>query len=411
MEHIQLTKLKVACEKLSCNAVFVTSCLILLVAPFFQPDTAFLWGVPHIVGIYFYARTLSMAAIFTLFICFARRDIFSLLALALSFIVLVSCAINEGDLRFWFDDWAMITSAVLLVAWGSRRHLKELLWAVMVVATVLSVCDIVSYFLFPAGIYGPEETRLDHFFFGHRNAIFNLVIPAAGCSLLLDALNAKRVSPRPIVLALMGLFQVFWNYSATTSVAMIFIIALVVLFQWRMPRRLLNGLTVAVGGVGVFLVLVIFRLQDACAVFITQVLGRSVTFTGRTYVWDRAIDLAAQEPLHTLLGFGPGANAVDLLSFNGLTYYHTHNEVLWLWFTGGIMALVVALAMVALVVKSLYQTRASYVTAVLVAVTSGLAVILLMEISEGFCTPFFLALAYYVPKIRANKAADNGVVS
>ena len=376
----------------------IVAFFIILIAPFFQPDTVSVWGIPYASDIYFYGRILSGFVALALFLSSSQWDIFSLLAIALAAVMLLSCIANNGDLRIWFNNWAVIAAITLLVAYGVKSHLKEMLWAVVIVATALSLIDIASFFLFPDGIYGPKETRLDHFFFGHRNAAFNLIFASTGSSLLIDALMGKRVSWRTILLTGMGLFQLLWNYSATSCVALLLSILLVALCQWRLPRRLVNGLTAAIYGLGSFLVLVVFRVQDVFSPFITQVLNRTVTFTGRTYVWDKAIELVTNDPLHAFLGYGPMSNAANLLNSNGWTYYHTHNEVLWLLFTGGLVALALAGFAFALIVSSLYRDRKSYPVTILVAILIGLMTILLMEISEGFCVPYFLALSYYLPR-------------
>lgn len=379
----------------------VTLLLMLICIPFFEPGSLGSWGTPHLAGLFYYWKIASAFAVFFLFLFTAEKERFSSVALCLSFTILLSCSLNDGGVKTWFEDWAMFSAAILLVSSTYKCHLRELLLAVLVISTAIALCNLVSIFLYPNGVYDSGGAKQDHFFYGHRNKFFHFVIPSVGCSLLLDYLSGRHCSIRTILLALLGGSQFLLCYSATSCLAAIVAIALLLacLIQLKTRRKPFNGLSVLVTIALIFLAVVVLRMQDLAAPFIVEVLDKTTTFTGRTIVWDRTISL--MDDNHMLLGYG--TNAVRLLSFNGLVYYHTHNEMLWVWFVGGYAALLLFSLLLVFSAWSLFKARDTPLAALLTPIFACFLVIMLMEISECFAFPFFLGLFFYLPKIASRE--------
>lgn len=190
-------------------------------------------------------------------------------------------------------------------------------------------------------------------------------------------------------------------YSATSCLASG--IAILLFFacavQRKMPHKPFNGLSVLLVFALAFVAIVVLRMQDTFASFIVGVLDKATTFTGRTFVWDRTISLMDGD--HMLFGYG--TNSVNLLSYGNLVYYHTHNEILWVWFVGGCAALLLFSLLLSCSAWSLYKARGTYLAALLTPIFACFLVIMLMEISECFAFPFFLGLFFYLPKIAREK--------
>lgn len=89
-------------------------------------------------------------------------------------------------------------------------------------------------------------------------------------------------------------------------------------------------------GVIAFFSIVIFRIAEYFSDFIINVLGKDITFTGRTILWDQALLLIAKRPV-----CGYGVYDYDLLvsAANGQAY-SAHDTVLQLMLMGGLISLI-----------------------------------------------------------------------
>ena len=83
--------------------------------------------------------------------------------------------------------------------------------------------------------------------------------------------------------------------------------------------------------VGTFLI-TILRIQTYFADFIIGVLGKDLTMTGRTYLWDYAISSIKENPI-----IGIGATGRTVLGINDHYYPHPHCMLLDFLYKGGII--------------------------------------------------------------------------
>lgn len=85
-----------------------------------------------------------------------------------------------------------------------------------------------------------------------------------------------------------------------------------------------------------FLSIVIFRVTDKFSELIVNVIGKDITFTGRTILWDQAMLLIAKKPV-----WGYGVYDYNLLisTANGQAY-SAHDTVLQMMLMGGIVSLI-----------------------------------------------------------------------
>lgn len=215
-----------------------------LLIPFFEP-TGFIRGVvPEVAGLFKVWRVATVAALVCLCIRHGSKDAFSLIAIAITALMFLSTLINEGAGRTWiyvqcFYDWAPLLVSVLLVNYAYRDRMTELLWAILVVTGVLSICNTISVLGWPQGVV--TGTREPSNFYGHKNASIDLALPSVGCSLLLDAQRGRRCSARSVALFAIGLVQCIVSYSATSVVALALFPVLFVAVQFRKTRPAVNG--------------------------------------------------------------------------------------------------------------------------------------------------------------------------
>lgn len=144
------------------------------------------------------------------------------------------------------------------------------------------------------------------------------------------------------ILYLMMLATMVYVLSGNGIICLTVFLAYIYLVDKGKLKRLINARTALICGAVLYILIVFLRTTSFASSFINQYLGKDMTFTGRTLLWDRAMVLISQQPL-----FGYGVYDYDLLisSANGQAY-SAHNTVLQMMLMGGITVLITFMLLV-----------------------------------------------------------------
>ena len=180
--------------------------------------------------------------------------------------------------------------------------------------------------------------------------------------------------------------------SMTSLVSLLLLIIFCCLPGIKFPRFCVTGLLCVIV---LFQVLVCFNgkgieSNETATWFIVDVLGKDITFTYRTDMWDAAMRLFASSPF-TGYGF-PSADwyASNLSSFA----IGPHNLVLGLMIYGGIPGVVIFVMLLLYTVLQIQKVKDRYAT----SLYATIAVLLLMSLMEIYSIPivfFIIVLTYY----------------
>lgn len=372
----------------------LTGCVALVFALMLKPDapvTLAFFGLPPLFSQSTWNVIIVALALVGLLVYMRKvgLDVFGGCAVGFVAIIFLSTMYNNGDLALWATQLLPCLFAVLIVAALAREYGRNLLQGMFIAASFYLVCNLV-FLLRQSEII--SFNAMDDLFTGYRNGTFHTAIPAFGCSILLDARSGKRFSIRSLTVYLLALFEMIVGYSATSVCAFAFLGFIVFLVQFRRVRSLLNGAVLASTYIALFMGLVILRVQDGLGFFIEGVLGRSLTFTGRTAIWDRALELLTGNAL--VAGYGMPYN-LTVMTSGGERAFYAHNDFLHIGLLGGVGALAIIVVLIVLAARGLFLCRreigAAYVSAILFA----FAIIGLMESVLCVGAAFFLAVAYY----------------
>ena len=177
-------------------------------------------------------------------------------------------------------------------------------------------------------------------------------------------------------------------------------------FYERRLQILFNFTTSFAVGVGLFFSIVLFRLQNLFAFFIEGVLHKGLSFTGRTDIWDKAIEMILESPF---LGYGI-AQSGKVYRLSKGKYYHAHNAFLEILVEGGVFALIAFLMMLERAGRQLLIHRRHPYACLLSAGLMAVGVMTTMEPfldSNGLLIYGLVFLGYYVERlIRARDMAQ-----
>ena len=175
-----------------------------------------------------------------------------------------------------------------------------------------------------------------HGMFIHKNTMAPFLIFAGLTIIYLDKTNWRKVlSLGAIIVMLIG------SQSGTGLSALLFVMALLVWFRAYRRTQGRSATTFVMASFSVAIVALIAAALSLSA--ITSAYGKDLTFSGRTDIWNAALNAALESPW---LGYGQGgvywnANSVTRTIWNevGFTIPHSHSGALDVWLTLGAVGL------------------------------------------------------------------------
>lgn len=140
---------------------------------------------------------------------------------------------------------------------------------------------------------------------------------------------------------------------------------------------------------------VFLRIQKYFSYIIEVILKKSITFTGRTEIWDLSFRMIKRSPI-----FGYGVYEGNGLIWWNNGYYYSHNGILEVMLQGGVVALIVFIVLFIIAAVPLYKYRNHYVSGI---ISSGIFAVLIIMLAEAQITSIWLfgllCIATCVPQI------------
>lgn len=368
----------------------ITFLVIVCLVPLFEPRSiAYVPSLTILNPIYTAGKILSGCIVLAMLLKSKVINAFSASVVVLSLVVLVSTVLNGQNAREWLSEYVSFCLIALLIVAMFRDHRKAVLRGVQVVTSALLLLNMISMLVYPEGMYAQTgAAQYNNYFWGHRNNTYMLVLPAVISSLLLDRERGKRIGVVSVMIFACGFFEVVYRFSATSFLAMLLFSLGLLLVQSKRIRGKLNLFTYCGAYVIAFVAVVILRLQEHFSAFFEDFLGRSVTLTGRTTIWDYVFQLMQGD--HAGLGYG--LLSKRLLQAINPQYSHAHNMLLDVWFCGGYIAVIVFAVILFVVAKRLYSKRSDMSAAI---IALGIGCLLLVGITERTsCEALYVLLAY-----------------
>lgn len=387
-----------------------------------KPVPSYVLGYFGIVGISFKMDLLILSVVMvTVFVCAGvkvarerRADPFLIALTVLVGIVFVSSLLFPGEGEFgtivrgellpgpavlsWYIDWMPLVSTVLIVYAFHADYPKDLVWSFFL------ACLCFLFFNFHLlGLQGISGFgKAENLFFGYRNVIFRVTIPAFACSLIIACGRSRIWALLPISVYLACLYQTLVAYSATSLCAFLAMGLLSVTMFWKGCRKFLNAATYGVAYIIAFVAIVILRLHNGLNSLLGPVFQKNFsTFTGRTYIWDAAFEHLQGSRL--LTGYGMDS-IYHVLDVNGRFFKHAHNEILNILLEGGVFALAALVVLFALSCSVLYKRRNAASSAAFAVGLAGFLVIALTEVGVCCGLFFLLSMSYYWSKPKQRDA-------
>lgn len=291
-------------------------------------------------------------------------------------------------------EWLLLTANVIgicmLMEMSLETDARTLLKCMFWLLSLLCLANLITVVAFPGGMYSR-----DRYLFGRDNGHSFYLIPAMATAVIYARYRWGRWLIRFGVVAVLSLtVYITWAVSGVLGITAFF--ALFLLYPIRHSGRLFNVATYYIVIAAMFLLFVVFKVQDRFAFLIEDVLGKSLTFSGRTAIWDRAFAWAAQRPV---FGYGVTTSAVQEVMVGNV---FCHNVIVQVIMDSGYVGLAVYCAILFTVARPLMKRREHPVGYTLAAAMFAFLLVLMAE-SITFPVHFYgiCVMAYHTEDIIA----------
>lgn len=381
-------------RRLLLNKYVIAIALMFVIGGYFEPHSFAYTKFSFLVPFYELDRYLCFIGVAAAYILFGKKDLFCLGVIAVAATCCLSSYIYSGDSFAYVLEWLPKVMVVLAVATAAKNYLRELVVAVFVVTASLCALNLLSMIVYPNGVYESEfSPQSVNFFYAHRNETWEIAIPAILSSMLFDCFSGRKLTLRTVVVVAICCAMEFLQFSATTSIALALMIACAVLINFRVPRKLLNGLTYFSTYLIAFFAIVIVRVQDHLGLLLSFI-GKNVTFTGRTKIWDASLTMMA-DPSHWPLGYG--WQFMEGYREFGVWQSSAHDTMLQILLSGGLVAVAFFVAVLVAAAWRTFTYRNDRMFALLALAFGCVLVIGLTEEVNRVAFFLVLGLMMYAP--------------
>ena len=336
-------------------------------------------------------RVVAAVCALLLYVIERRRKLSAmvLLTVIMQFWVLFSTIINHGSLRSCVLSAGSIM-ALVFVFESMHANGKDFVHGFMAVSELVCYANLVSILLYPNGMYRNVTTAYSwstelNWLLGNKNNFTPYLLVFCVVAYLYRSQGGSPVREWGIYIA--SLISVLLARSSASIIG--FALLPIGFLIARRSKIKLNASFFLAVNAALFLIIVVFRLQDVFSIVIEFVLNKSLSFTGRTILWDKVFKLIGEKPL---LGYGLQETGYLITLTNVRFGMHAHNIVLQYFFEGGIIYLGLYVTMLIMITRRLKKVEQSPEARCIII---ALFLFLVMALMEPYRNPFVYVLYFF----------------
>lgn len=341
-------------------------------------------------------RIIAVLVVLVIYIMRGKLSKIVLIVMLYNIIVFFSTAINDADYWKVITRFGTVTSYCMLAEMCITKYGKRYFTCLFNIYFILIAINFVVLLLFPKGIAVDDYYINNTYgFLGIDNAFVNYTVPSLAIACIYSAYRGKRFTVRAFAMLIMVSATVLITWSAT-GVVVWFVEMVYILFVYK------SHLAKYFHSVSMFLIYAIMqigivgmRLQNRFAYIIENVLGKTISLTGRTTLWDLSFLLIAHSPI---IGYGLTENKGLLRLHN--RYWYAHNGFLEVMLEVGIIGTLVYISLFIFAAIPLYRHRKHSISGIItIAIFSFLIFSLTEAIIDSPWLFGMLVIAVYVHDI------------
>lgn len=280
--------------------------------------------------IYTYMKIVCLAIIIYCFVRYNYPKIkitkCSMLILVLELFTFFTTIYNNGDIVKFCGPAVSIIALTLLTETFFRILKLDYFRIIRNELFILTIINIIFQIKFPYGIL-PEIN-----FLGIDNRLVFFYIPLIVFSGIYDYYNENKISKFTLVTMIITLWSTIRLWAVGGFLGLILISGIILLNKFAKMLKKLSLKKLIILIILINILVVFLQIQKYFEFLIVDVLHKDLTLTGRTYLWDWAIESIKQK---TLIGFGIQSDEYLLNIYYWVA--HPHNMFLNYLTTTGII--------------------------------------------------------------------------
>lgn len=382
--------------------ILIVLIYMFLIFPFLEPPYISV-NLSKISDIY---HILVSIGVFLILIVYMKKGEFNKFVLSIIFFslaIITICLFNDNLSKSVIFEVIKIMGSVLILNYGMKHNCRELLSALMFVLSILIIINFYTILKYPNGMYKNMVSNMtENFFLGMDNIHIVFILPYIMCFLIYRYIYNKHDILKTIVLIVCYL-SIIIRFSVTTIVGTFIFTIFILLYKYLVKLKIFNIKLLTIIYIIAFFALIIFRVQNYFAFIIEEVLHKSLTFTGRTIIWDNSIYWIKLKPL-----IGYGYEITSLIS-RKIGAVHSHNLILFILYRGGFLLLGSFIYMISIVLRNLTRYKDEKIVKEFSIIIFSFFFMMLTEFYSFTYIVFILALANGLEYCIVEKRKINGI--
>lgn len=372
--------------------------LFFIILPFFKPPY---FNSIHFLDILFDTWKV-ISTILIIFIYFTCNKISKIILYICMFqiILFISTLLNKGHYIDFFSRACSIIGLCMITEINIIINKKRFLKFLFITMSSMIFINFLTLFIFPDGLYFSVDINTDtpRYFLGMDNRFIFIYLPGTTIAFLYSLYNYNKLKFKEFLIFLIAIFTLISTWSVGAMLGMsIFIIYFILIYKNKFSS-ILNFYTYSLIITSIFFTIVVFRVQNYFKYFIVDILGKDLTLSGRTYIWDRTKDYILLKPI-----FGNGIEHYKLIQSH-IFQVHAHCQFLNILYQGGILGLISFLIILISFGKKLYIYR-KFEISKLLSISYFIWMFILIidsyDVVDGYMYMTFV-ISYHVDKFLDN---------
>lgn len=280
---------------------------------------------------------------------------------------------------------------VVLLTELFHGKLDELISVQLFCFELLIYSNLISLIIMPEGVFKLQSGQV-YWILGYYNQFSRYFYPALLIGFLYMYRNGNKI--RTIFLVA-GIY-----YSAVVSwaggIVFTLVILVIVYFLFRTKYKIFNYYTYWLLQFIFFVFFILFKFQNYFMWVIRDLLGKEKSFMQRMDLWDWTIERIEQ---NWLIGIGILARSERYSAYRGWKSLHSHNQILDIWLSGGLIAIILFLIIVLICGKIITKYNNTYCVQI---ISIGFLAWCLQAMVEPMIGAFlfeFFMLGYYCERL------------
>ena len=348
-----------------------------------------IWRIIHLP----FTLLLYFSLLFCIIILFSnstkRVDLFSILIVLFWGWTIFTNVINGHG--FWestFFSFKVLVGISILRYYLLNDYLEEYVAVFHFWMVVFVVINVITQLVYPNGLY-VGATLSGMWFFGNRNAFIFFYYMGIMFATLHYLTKYKKLKFSYFLYIALLVFSEIIGGSVTSGISIIVTVLMIVFLRnIKTSKYKICGISMIVSIILSYLI-ISFGVNTSIARVMEMYLNRTVKFTGRTTIWNTALQLLEG---HQFMGLGWAEIPVNW----NWDVYQCHNNYLDLIFTGGIILLIIYFALVYVAIRRLDAKEKNISHAILAFLFVGYTIVYIAEARRKEVGIFLLlAMMYY----------------